>query len=168
MKLNCLPPAFLPGWVVAPIDREVREAASGVSRAHDHGNCAASALLLVMLRPQLFADSGRGADIPVEWAPLRIFGSPPPHRLLIWDMAPRSSDGSDNFRGNIMEGLSQHLNDFAARSAATAAGQCLQDTWALFRTRIEIAVRCLGLTPPVPAWQIARAALQVPDNLTCH
>ena len=167
MKLNCLPPPCLPSWVVEPIDWVVRQAASGVRRSHDHGNCAASALLLVMLRPQLFAGGEQGADSigrMVEWAPLRIFGSPPPHRLMTWDMAPRSGEGTDNFRGNVMEGLSDHLNGLAARSAAAAeAGTCLQDAWALFRSKQEIVARVLGYTAPIPAWQVARAALQVPD-----
>ena len=165
-QLNNLPGYCLPRWLVHPTDQEVRVAGRSVRHQDDHGNCAASALLLVMLRPQMFAAGccGLHPQQPVEWPPLRIFGVPPPDKLLTWDYAPRSGQGSDNYRGNIMEGINEHLRSLEEVSpAATSARQNLQDTWIIFRTRVEMAAGALGLMSPIPAVCIARASLEVPD-----
>ena len=68
-QLNNLPGYCLPRWLVHPTDQEVRVAGRSVRHQDDHGNCAASALLLVMLRPQMFAAGccGLHPQQPVEW-----------------------------------------------------------------------------------------------------
>ena len=96
---------------------------------------------------------------------LRIFGVPPPRNLLQWDFCPQSGRGPDNFRGNIIEGLNMHLAEASGGSAAAAdAHSKLQETWILFRTRVEMVAAVLGLQAPIQAWKIVNAALSVPDN----
>ena len=157
-RLNCLPTACLPSWSVDITEAEVRQDASDIGRSEDHGNCAASALLLALLRPQMFGMT--------HMPPLRIFGVPPPRNLLKPDFAPRSGQGPDNFRGNIIEGLTMHLARLSATSAAAAeAHLLLQETWVMFRTRVEMVKLTLHLQEPLQAWKIVSAVLSVPDHI---
>ena len=72
--LNALPAHCLPSWSVNVTQAVVQRAAMDIRRSEDHGNCAAIAMLLALLRPQMFASV---SNVPVEWPPLRIFGVPP-------------------------------------------------------------------------------------------
>ena len=161
MRLNSLPAYCVPEWSADVTVREAQLAAQYIRRADDHGNCAASALALTLLRPQLFVDFSFD---PVDCPPLRIFGVPPPTHLLTWDFSPQSGRGPDNFRGNIIEGLSMHLQRCMGDSvAASEAHASLQDVWTMFRIRVDLAARILQLEAPVPGCLIAKAALQVSD-----
>ena len=139
-------------------EAEVRQDASDIGRSEDHGNCAASALLLALLRPQMF---GMTHMMP----PLRIFGVPPPRKLLEWVFSPRSGTGPDNFRGNVIEGLTMHLAAAPGGSAAADVLQFLQETWIMFRIRVDMVAALLGLQAPIEAWKIVNAALSVPDDI---
>ena len=161
-KLNCLPAHLLPAWSVDVTASEARQAAAPLQRGLDHGNCAASAMLLALLRPRLFHAAGPTLS---PWTPLRIFGVPPPDCLLQWDRSPQSGRGPDNFRGNIIEGLNVFLGSLRDTSdQAAEAQQALQETWMLFRSRVDIAAMQLGIGAPVQAWMVVRAALTVSDD----
>lgn len=158
--LNALPAHCLPSWSVNVTQAVVRRAAMDIRRSEDHGNCAASAMLLALLRPQMFASM---SNVPVEWPPLRIFGVPPPRTLLHRDFHPRSGHGPDNFRGNVMEGLSMHLASGSA--AAAEVHSLLQETWILMRTRVALVTAILQLQAPIEGWNIVNATLSVRDDL---
>ena len=86
-------------------------------------------------------------------------------KLLEWDFSPRSGTGPDNFRGNVIEGLTMHLTESPGGSAAADVLRCLQETWIMFRIRVDMVAALLGLQAPIEAWKIVNAALSVPDDI---
>ena len=59
-----------------------------------------------------------------------------------------------------------HLAEHSATSAAAAeAHLLLQETWMMFRARVEMVINILRLQEPIQAWKIYSAVLSVSDHI---
>ena len=169
-KLNSLPFDAYPAEIVHnPSDRVLRRGA-GDHHGADYEDAAASALVLLLLRPSLF---GRGPEF-LWWR----LGYPPPVDLTVVEAAPwpRSSCGAGNRRGNLLEALLSHWETPGASGDDIGeAKTLLEQAWSRMRACLHHVCVCfqpvLGTSDDMvprssalPHWGLVQCALMMPDN----
>ena len=148
--MNNLPQHCLPPFLLTLHDEELTVARGEAIDISDEQNDAGSALLLAMLRPEVFGIPGTPA--------LRILGWPPPARIIFVSAGlPTSGRGIDDRRTNVVEALLPFLKLF---QSGECAAEKLQDAWTLMRQR----VRFLTQHSRYPVWRLPRPALFAPDR----
>jgi hypothetical protein len=147
-QLNSLPGDAFPDWLSNVSDVTARQAARGYV-GDDHQNCAGSCLMLAMLLPHIFGDPAA--------TPLRAFGWPPPTVLIrVSSIQARSSEGPDNLRTNVIEGLLDWWDHSTGTHAHRMACH-LREVWELFKVTLYLLHR--GDGSGLLCWKLARAAI---------
>ena len=153
--MNALPGHSYPAWAADCARDPVRVAAQAY-QGQDSRNDAASALMLLMLRPHLYGTAG----VDQGWTPWWRLGFPPPSSLLTLDQTRiRSGRGPGNHRGNMLEGLIEHWRQHGGEEEALCA-MLLEEVWALLDALIGLHRTLLNWSiEEVPSWAMLHAML---------
>jgi hypothetical protein len=160
--MNALPAHTFPEWTVNGNWQSGSQEEARGNTYDDFQNEAASALILVMLMPKLYA---KHLELPALWR----LGYPPASELVRVSMAkPRSGQGLTSARGNVVEGLLVHwgrqleAKEWSVRSKMLEAKNLLQDCWNMMRSALFLVRRCVGDEDrQVPYWTLTRSALRL-------
>ena len=164
--MNALPAHTFPEWTVNGNWQKGSQEDAKRDTYDDFQNEAASALILVMLMPQLYA---KHLELPALWR----LGYPPASALVRVSMTkPRSGQGFTNARGNVVEGLLVHwgtqleLEECSVSPKIIQAKQLLQDCWNMMRSALYLVRRYLGDEHrDLPYWTLTTSALRLQRNM---
>ena len=153
--MNALPGHSYPAWAADCARDPVRVAAQAF-QGQDSKNDAASALMLLMLRPHLYGTGGLDQD----WTPWWRLGFPPPSSLLTLDQ-PRMRlwRCPGNHRDNVLEALIEHWRQLGGEAEAHCAN-LLEEAWAVLDGWIGHHRMFLDWSiEDVPGWAMLHAML---------
>ena len=160
-QLNSLPAACTPTWTLSQSWMETQIASREPPQAWAHGVCAASAMMLALLLPHVFAREGDAAHRTRP--PLRLFGVPPPRLLLQPNL-----DG-DKLRSSVVFRMLDFwrqlmITETVYRNIAQLANDAVQQTWELFRARVDVLSSEHEANEVVRGWRVVTAAISMTDD----